>query len=205
MPVKFQVAANTNFRTIVVSEPRRVSQRNQQSGPRLSTTARRQGENRRCHACAQSAQEHTGFCEATHHEVRHHALPWKRRREMQKNRNPTGAGRWVCLTQPPPPATGCVTVKFHSVCAPRLFEAAVARTHTLLFLARWVARSSVGSRVARRLPGRHPLVAARPLRCWPTLSVVRRGSGRPPHWWPQGGLLPAGTCWTRPLSSMRGG
>ena len=28
------------------------------------------------------------------------------------------------------------------------------------FLARWVARSSVGSRVARRLPGRHSLVAA---------------------------------------------
>ena len=45
------------------------------------------------------------------------------------------------------------------------FEATVARTHTLLFLACWVARSSVGSRVARRLPGRHTLVAARPLRC----------------------------------------
>ena len=40
------------------------------------------------------------------------------------------------------------------------FEAAVTRTHTLLFHARWVARSSVGSRVARRLPGRHSLVAA---------------------------------------------
>ena len=52
--------------------------------------------------------------------------------------------------------------------------------HTLLFLARWVARSSVGSRVARRLPGRHFLVAARPLRCRPGLSVGRRGSGRPP-------------------------
>ena len=34
------------------------------------------------------------------------------------------------------------------------------RTHTLLILTRWVARSSVGSRVARRLPGRHSLVAA---------------------------------------------
>ena len=45
------------------------------------------------------------------------------------------------------------------------FEATVARTHTLLFLARWVARSSVGSRVARRLPGHHTLVAGRPLRC----------------------------------------
>ena len=33
------------------------------------------------------------------------------------------------------------------------FEATVARTHTLLFLARWVASSSVGSRVALRLPG----------------------------------------------------
>ena len=36
----------------------------------------------------------------------------------------------------------------------------VTRTHILLFLARWVARSSVGSRVARRLPGRHSSVAA---------------------------------------------
>ena len=40
------------------------------------------------------------------------------------------------------------------------FEATVARTHTLLFLARWVARSTVGNRVARRLPGRHSSVAA---------------------------------------------
>ena len=40
------------------------------------------------------------------------------------------------------------------------FEATVARTHTLLCHALWVARSSVGSRVARRLPGRHSLVAA---------------------------------------------
>ena len=53
----------------------------------------------------------------------------------------------------------------------------------------WVACSSVGSRVARRLPGR-------PLRCWSGLSVGRRGSGRPPPWCPQGGLLPQGTCWT---------
>ena len=60
------------------------------------------------------------------------------------------------------------------------FEYVATRTHTLLFLARWVARSSVGSRVARHLPGRHSLVAARPLRCRPGLSVGRRGSGRPP-------------------------
>ena len=60
------------------------------------------------------------------------------------------------------------------------FVATVARTHTLLSHARWVARSSVGSRVARRLPGRHSLVAARPLHCRPGLSVGRRGSGRPP-------------------------
>ena len=51
-----------------------------------------------------------------------------------------------------------------------LFEDTVARTHALPLRARWVAGSSVGSRVARRLPGRHSLVAARPLRCRPGLS-----------------------------------
>ena len=72
------------------------------------------------------------------------------------------------------------------------FEATVARTHTLLSHARWVARSSVGSQVARRLPGRHSLVAARPLRCRSGLSVGRRGSGRPPPWCPQVVFCPQG-------------
>ena len=59
-------------------------------------------------------------------------------------------------------------------------------------------RSSVGSRVARRLPGRHSLVAAS--RCAAGLDFVGRStSGRPPPWCPQGGLLPASTCWTRTL------
>ena len=49
-----------------------------------------------------------------------------------------------------------------------------------------VARSSVGSRVARRLPDRHSSVTASPLRCKTGLSVGRRGSGRPPPWCPQG-------------------
>ena len=35
------------------------------------------------------------------------------------------------------------------------FEATVTRTHTLLFNAPRVGRSTVGSRVAHRLPGRH--------------------------------------------------
>ena len=42
----------------------------------------------------------------------------------------------------------------------------------------WVARSSVGSRVARRLPGRHSSVAARPLRCRSGLSVGRSRLGK---------------------------
>ena len=50
--------------------------------------------------------------------------------------------------------------------------------------------------VARRLPGRHSSVTASPLRCRTGLLVRRRDSGRPPPWCPQGGLLPAGTCWT---------
>ena len=89
------------------------------------------------------------------------------------------------------------------MCHP-FFECVATRTHTLLFLARWVARSSVGSRVARRLPGRHSSVTASPLRCRTGLSVGRRGSGRAAPWCPQGGLLPAGTCWTRLQSSKWG-
>ena len=110
----------------------------------------------------------------------------------------------TCLAQQPPPVTGCVKVELHSACAPRLLEATVARTHTLLFLARWVARSSVGSRVAPS-PSWSPLLGGRqPLRCRSGLSVRRSTSGRPPPWCPQGGLLPAGSCWTRLLSSMWG-
>ena len=60
----------------------------------------------------------------------------------------------------------------------------------------WVACSSSSSQVARRLPGSHSSVAASPLRCQSGLSVGRSTSGRPPPWCPQGGLLPAGTCWT---------
>ena len=46
----------------------------------------------------------------------------------------------------------------------------------------WVARSSSGSRVARRLPGRHSLVVAGPLRCGLVFVAGRRTSGRPPPW-----------------------
>ena len=46
-----------------------------------------------------------------------------------------------------------------------LFGHTLSVSHTLLCLARWVARSSVGGQVARRLPGRHSSVAARPRRC----------------------------------------
>ena len=71
-----------------------------------------------------------------------------------------------------------------------------SHTHALLSFTLWVARSSVSSRVARRLPGRHSSVAASPLRCRTGLPVGRSTSGRPPP----GGLkvvfLPAGTCWT---------
>ena len=46
------------------------------------------------------------------------------------------------------------------------------------FLARWVARSSVGCRVARRLPGRHSSVAARRLRCRSGLSCGAQYLGK---------------------------
>ena len=90
---------------------------------------------------------------------------------QQKLRSPKRAGRWVCLTQQPPPVTGCVKVELHSVCAPRLLQ---GRGHTYPHtapLAPWVARSSVGSLVARRLPGRHSSVAAS--RCAAGLDFLR--------------------------------
>ena len=49
--------------------------------------------------------------------------------------------------------------------------------HTALFR---TSGSSVGSQVARRLPGRHSSAAASPLRCRTGLFSGRRGSGRPP-------------------------
>ena len=68
-----------------------------------------------------------------------------------------------------------------------------ARTHTLLFHAHWVARSSVCSRVARRLPGRGSSVAARPLRCRSGLFGWGAGAREGRHLVSSGGLLPAGT------------
>ena len=74
---------------------------------------------------------------------------------------------------------------YHDRCRP---EVAVAQHLHSLSSCLWVACSSSGSRVARRLPGRHTSVAARPLRCRPGLSVGRR-----PPWCPQVVFLPAGT------------
>ena len=82
------------------------------------------------------------------------------------------------------------------------FEATVARTHTLLCHALWVARSSVGSPVAF-------LVATPwwpPDRCAAGLDIScgAQRLGKAATLVSQGGLLPAGTCWTRLLSSMWG-
>ena len=68
----------------------------------------------------------------------------------------------------------------------------VAPSSTQLSL--WVACSSSGCQVARRLPGRHSS-AASPLRCRACLSCGAQRLGKPPPWCPQGGLLPEGTCW----------
>ena len=86
------------------------------------------------------------------------------------------------------------------------FEATVARTHTLLFLARWVAHSSVGSRVDRRLPGRHSLVAARPLALpvWDFSCGAQRLGKAATLVSLKVVFCPGGTCWTRLLSSVWG-
>ena len=110
-------------------------------------------------------------------------------------RRATPKGRAVCVPHSAAAARnwlrkGGVTQRLCAVPSSR------TRSHvpTQCSCTRWVARSSVGSRVARRLPGRHSLVAARPLRCRSGLSAGRGGSGRPPPWCPQGGLLPASAC-----------
>ena len=143
--------------------------------------------------------------EATRREVRHQARQARQEggaEAQQETRSPKRAGRWVCLTQQPPPVTGCVKVELHSVCAPRLLR---GRGHTYPHtapLAPWVARSSVGSRVARRLPGRHSLVAASPLRCRTGLSSGCRRTGRPPPGVLKVVFCPQAHAWTRLLSSM---
>ena len=60
----------------------------------------------------------------------------------------------------------------HDRCRP---EVAIAIHRHPLSSSHWVARSSSGSQVARRLPGRHPSVTASPLRCRTGLS---RGAQR---------------------------
>ena len=59
---------------------------------------------------------------------------------MEESRDPKGAGQVAYLTQQPPPVPGCVEVRSYTAPVRRaFFEAKVARTHTLLFLSRWVA------------------------------------------------------------------
>ena len=137
--------------------------------------------------------------EATRREVRHQARQTRQEgggKAQQETGSPKRAGRWVCLTQQPPPVTGCVLAELHSACVP---QSGHTYPHTALFSCLWVACSSSGSRVARRLPGRHSLVAAS--RCAAGLDFL----------WAQylgkaatGGLMPAGSCWTRHSSSMWG-
>ena len=108
----------------------------------------------------------------------------RRGRSPAGDTQPRGAGRRVCLTQQPPPVSGCVTEKFHSACAARLLRGRGRRYPRSYSHAGLPAPA--GGQVVRRLPGRHSSVAARPLRCWSGLSVGRRGSGRPPlgvHRW----------------------
>ena len=64
---------------------------------------------------------------------------------------------------------------YHDRCRP---EVAVAIHRRPLSSSHWVARSSSGRQVARRLPGRHSSVAASPLRCRSGLCVRRSSSGR---------------------------
>ena len=63
--------------------------------------------------------------EATRREVRHQARQARQEggaEAQEETRSPKRAGRWVCLTQQPPPVTGCVEVEVHSACAPRLLR-----------------------------------------------------------------------------------
>ena len=98
----------------------------------------------------------------------------------------------MCLTQQPPPVTGCVKVELHSAFAPGLREVAAARSHTLLFLARWVTPLWVaGSPVAF-------LVATRqwpPVRCAAVLDFLQGAVPREGRQMvSSGGLLPGGTA-----------
>ena len=103
-----------------------------------------------------------------------------------------------------PVALRTLARELHSAWAPRLLEAAAARTHTLPFLARWVARSSVGARspVAFLVatPRWSPDGCAACL--WSFCGAQHLGKAA--TWCPQVVFLQTGTCWTRPLSSVWG-
>ena len=117
-----------------------------------------------------------GLGEAIHHEVFHDQPLTVVAGQVEEGGavTPKGLGRWHTLLSSHRPYQAAQRCSTTAPVRRAFFEATVARTHTLLFLPRWVARSSVGSRVARRLPGRHSSVTASPLRC--RSGLVLRGA-----------------------------
>ena len=121
---------------------------------------------------------------------------------QQETRSPS-AGQWSCLTQQSQPVTGCVKVEIRSACAPPLLRGRGRMYPHTAPLAPWDARSSVCSRVARRLRGRHSSVAASPLRCRTVFlwgAVPREGR----HLVSSGGLVARRHMPDTSLSSMWG-
>ena len=181
---------------------------------------RRQGAKWQCHACVQSVQERTReatitkFATKRDRQVPRASGPEKSLLAHQRICKPKDSlqlrgrdvsprqdamkevcslrGGWarVNLTRLPWPVSSWSATTH--VWTSATFGCTV-RIHHLPSLGR---QPPAGGQVAHRLPGRHSSVTASLLRCWTGLSVGRRGSGRPPPWCPQGGLLPAGTCWT---------
>ena len=140
----------------------------------------------------------------THHEVRHIASKRKssRTRPGDKKSWPKPSRRPVARNGlPHSEATARYWLRKGGVTqrlCRGLFEAAVARTHTLLLLHRGSPRSFVSSQVARRLPGHHCSVAAGPLPL-PDRSFFwgASTSGRPPpavHRWT---FCTQALAWTR--------
>ena len=107
--------------------------------------------------------------------------------------NLEGAGRWVCLTQQPSPVPGCVTVQFHSACAPRLLRGH-GRTYPHTVLSRTLCRLLLRGWPGRPSPSWTPFFGGRQSAALPDWSCFgAQRLGKAATWCSQVVFLPAST------------
>ena len=130
---------------------------------------------------------------------RRESIDEKKEEEKKKGRSPAGdtwrerAGRWVCLTQQPPPVSGCVKVEVQSACAPSTH----VPTPCSLPLSHLGSPAHLVSVVARRRTA--ATLRWLPVRCAAApISLVAQPRRITSTCCRRMVLVPAGPKWTRP-------